>query len=75
MEDLMDAQQARKFRARWQAVAAAEAKEQATASITLHWQQLNAIFQLAMGLGLLPLEESENESAYHHWALLKGNVT
>lgn len=69
----MDSRQAKKFRARWQAVAVVEAKEQVESSITLRWQQTNAIFQLAMGLGLPMSKENnvETKAVLHRWALLK----
>jgi len=55
----MNSQQVKEFRERWQAAAAVEAEEQRAASMTLRWQQTNAIFRLAMGLGLLMAEEDE----------------
>ena len=63
----------KEFRERWQAVAAIEAKEQRAASITLRWQQTNAILRLAIGLGL-PLTEpdEEEEAVRRRWAKLKG---
>ena len=72
--DSMNSKLAQEFRERWQAVAAVEAKEQRTASIALRWQQTNAIFRLAMGLGLSLAEESDEETRVVHrrWALLKG---
>ena len=56
----MNSQMAREFRERWQAVAVAEATEQREVSIALRWQQTNAIFRLAMGLGF-PLAEENSE--------------
>ena len=53
----MDRNLAQQFRERWQAV---EAQEQQTAFIALRWQQLNAIWRLAVGLGL-PLEEPDEQ--------------
>lgn len=72
--NVISSQQAREFRERWQAVAVIEAEEQRTASIALRWQQTNAIFRLAMGLGL-PLAEEDDveiEAVRRRWALLKG---
>jgi hypothetical protein len=60
------------FRARWQAVAAVEAEEQRTASIALRWQQLNAIWRLAVGLGLQLSEPDEQmEAVCQRWVKLK----
>ena len=70
----MDQQLVKEFRERWQAVVAVEAEEQRAASIALRWQQTNAIFRLAMGLGL-PLAEKDSaeiEAVRRRWALLKG---
>jgi len=73
----MNSQLAKEFRERWQAVAAVEAQEQREASVALRWQQTNAIFRLAMGLGLLSPEEdsAEVEAVRRRWALLKGAAT
>jgi len=73
----MNNQQAKEFRECWQAVAAAEAQEQRTASIALRWQQTNAILRLAMGLGL-PLAEGDSTeigALGSCWALFKGVAT
>jgi hypothetical protein len=68
----MDAQLVKRFRERWQAVAAVELEEQRAASIEQRWQQLNALLQIAIGLKL-PLGEQEDEDSVHHrWAKLKG---
>jgi hypothetical protein len=72
----MNRQQAREFRERWRAVEAVEAKEQRTTPITLRWQQTNAIFQMAGGLGLLRTEDdAETEAVRRRWAMLKENAT
>jgi hypothetical protein len=69
----MNAQLAREFRERWQAVAAVEAEEQRAASVASRWQQMNAILRLAIGLGL-PLAKSDEgeEIVRKRWAKLKG---
>lgn len=76
-ESAMNPQLVKEFRERWQAVVAVEAEEQRAASIALRWQQTNAIFRLAMGLGLLLAEEdsAEIEAVRRRWALLKGAAT
>ena len=73
----MNRQQAREFRERWEAVAAIEARELRDASISLRWQQMNAIFRLAMGLGLLESEEDDPEvnAVRRRWLRLKGIAT
>jgi len=68
-------QQMRKFRDRWQAVAEIEAKEQRTASTVLRWQQFNAIFRMAKGLGLSIEESNEDDQViYKRWAKLRGSL-
>ena len=61
------------YRDRWRAVEAVEREEHRAASVALRWQQTNAIFGLAMGMGLLPnsLDDQEQE-VYRRWARLKG---
>jgi hypothetical protein len=73
----MNSQQAREFRERWEAVAAIETRELREASIFLRWQQMNAIFRLAMGLGLLESEEDDPEvnAVRRRWLQLKGIAT
>lgn len=70
----MDVQRAKEFRDRWQAVAAIEAEEQKTASMALRWQQLNAIWRLAIGLGLSMSEQDKQvEVVRQRWVKLKEN--
>jgi len=63
--------QAKAFRDRWQAVAAAEAEERKRISVGLRWQQLNALWRLAVGLGLLPTEPEGVQEVQERWAKLK----
>jgi hypothetical protein len=58
------------YRDRWQAVAEIERQELQAASIELRWQQLNAVIGLAIGLGILKADQSE-EGIYQRWAKLK----
>lgn len=69
----MDRQLLIAYRDRWRAVEAVEREEHRAASVALRWQQTNAIFRLAMGMGLLPnsLDDQEQE-IYRRWAALKG---
>jgi hypothetical protein len=61
------------YRDRWRAVEEVERKENRTASVALRWQQTNAIFRLAIGLGLLPnQEDDQKQEVYRRWAVLKG---
>lgn len=68
----MNRQQAKAFRARWQAVKAVEVEEQRAASIALRFRQMNAIFRIGMGLGLLRTEDDvETEAVRRRWVKLK----
>jgi hypothetical protein len=68
----MNRQQAEEFRARWQPVKAVEVEEQRTASITSRFQQMNAVFKMGIGLGLLRTEDdAEIEAVRRRWARLK----
>jgi hypothetical protein len=70
----MDAQLARQFRERWQAVAAVEAEEQMAATLDLRWQQLNAIARLAIGLRLPLIEvDRQEEVVRQRWVKLKSS--
>ena len=68
---MIDPQLAKQFRDRWQAVAAVEAEEQRAASIELRWKQLNALWQLAVGLGLRPEPDETENQVRERWARLK----
>ena len=67
----MDPQQAREYRARWQAVAAIEEEEQKASSVQSRWQQLNAILRLAAALRLDMAQPDEEEAVRARWARLK----
>ncbi len=68
----MEKKLAQEFRNRWDAVAAVEATEQQIASMTLRWKQLNALFQLGMGLGLIQKTDQDDSSIQQRWSRLKG---
>jgi hypothetical protein len=58
---------------RWQAVWEFEQREMAESSFELRWQQLNALFDLAASLGILPQRDEELETiGFQCWARLKG---
>lgn len=42
------------YRQRWTAVVAVEAAERQSSSITERWQQLNALFRMALSLNIVP---------------------
>jgi len=57
---------------RYHAVAEVQQQELQSASLELRWQQLNAVVALAIGLGILKPDKSE-EDIYLLWAKLKNN--
>jgi len=62
----------KEFQDRWQAVAAIEMEEQRTASVALRWQQINALWRMAVGLGLpLTKSDEQEEAVRRRWAKLK----
>lgn len=68
----MDKSMLQEYRARWQAVAAVEKREQQSASFTQRWQQLNAIIGLAAALKLRSTVESDEvEAVRQRWSKLK----
>jgi hypothetical protein len=68
---MLDSQLAKQFRDRWQAVAAVEDQEQRTAPISLRWKQLNAIWQLALGLRMQSEPDETEVLVRERWARLK----
>jgi len=58
------------YRNRWIAVAEFEKQELQAASLELRWQQLNAVVGLAIELGIIKPDNSEEE-IYQRWAILK----
>jgi hypothetical protein len=58
------------YKARWAIVEEIQREEQRTASLFLRWQQLNAAYGMAKGLGLLKPDPSEN-GVFQRWAKLK----
>jgi hypothetical protein len=63
--------QARRFQDRWRAAGLVEAMEHRAASVDLRWRQLNALWRMAVGLGL-PLTEAEGvQEVQERWIRLK----
>ncbi len=68
----MDAELARQFRDRWQAVAEVEATERRRATVEGRWRQLNAIMKMALDLGLdLTAQSEDDHVVWERWARLK----
>lgn len=68
----MTKEQAQEYVARWEAVKAIEIAEQRARTIERRWQQLNAIWEMALALGLPPRERRDLEIVRARWAKLKG---
>lgn len=60
----------RAYRDRWQAVAEIERQELQDATLDERWQQLNAVVSLAIGLGIMMPDQSEDK-VHLQWAKLK----
>jgi hypothetical protein len=60
----------RAYRTRWVEVDAVVAEERRTASIQLRWQQLNAAYAMAIGLGLRQ-EDTSEAGVFERWVKLK----
>ena len=58
------------YKRRWEAVEAVQREEQRSATIEIRWQQLNAAYGMAKGLGLLQPDPSE-AGVFERWAKLK----
>ena len=71
LEVRLDSQLAKQFRDRWQAVAAVQEQKQRAASIDLRWKQSNAIWQLALGLGVQSGPDETESLVRERWAKLK----
>jgi hypothetical protein len=68
----MDANLAREYRDRWQAVLEVEEAEQKRATVEDRWRKLNAVRQMAVTLGLDLRSQDEDEAiVWQRWARLK----
>ena len=67
----MTKEQAQEFQDRWQAVKAIQIAERRASSIERRWQQLNAIWEMALALGLPPRTRRDVEVVRARWAKLK----
>lgn len=68
----MQAQDARDYRRRWQAVAAIEEAERRRASLDERLRQLNSLLGMARALGMdLTRLEADEHIVYRRWAQLK----
>ena len=69
----MDRQLLIAYRDRRRAAEAVEREGRRAASVALRWQQTNAIFRLALEMGLLATgpDNQEEQEVYRRWAALK----
>lgn len=61
------------YQTRWAIVDAVVQAERRTASLELRWQQLNAAYNLAKGLGL-PQPDTGEMEVFQRWARLKEKI-
>jgi hypothetical protein len=61
------------YQERWIEVEVVITEERRTASLELRWQQLNAAYTMAMGLGLCQ-ENLDETGVFERWAKLKEKV-
>jgi hypothetical protein len=62
------------YQAGWKAVEEVQRQERRSASLDLRWRQLNAVYGLAKGLGILQPDSTEAE-VFKRWAILKDKAT
>jgi len=68
----MDPFLVREYRNRWQAISEVEEAEQRQAAAEDRWRRLNAIYQMAVALGLDLRAQDEDEAVvWERWARLK----
>ena len=68
---MLDEKSLTAYRKRWQAVAAVEAAERQSSSITERWQQINALLRLAISLKILPpTEDASQDEGRQRWQTL-----
>ena len=69
----MNAAEAKAYKERWKEVREIERQEAQANTFQERWSKLNAIFNLALGLGLLEnLPPDQEELIWQRWATLKG---
>jgi hypothetical protein len=61
------------YQAGWKAVEEVQREERRSASLDLRWRQLNAVYGLAKGLGILQPDSTEAE-VIKRWAILKNKA-
>lgn len=67
---MTDKDDLRAYHARWAEVEFTVEQERRLAPLELRWQQLNAAYAMAIGLGLARREPDESE-VFERWARLK----
>jgi hypothetical protein len=70
----MESSKIRAYLYRWEAVEAVEREEALSTSIEVRWLQLNALYGMALSLGILNTKESVNEEVVRQrWATLRAS--
>ncbi len=67
----MDKQLLREYRERYRVLSEIQRQEQQTATLARRWQQLNALLNLAIGLGITSSSVDDIEIVRRRWVTLK----
>ena len=67
----MDKQLLRDYRERYRIVSELEWQEQQATTIVERWQQLNALWNLAIGLGMTSGSDTDIDTVRRRWVKLK----
>ena len=67
----MDKQLLRDYRERYRIVSELERQEQQTATLAERWQQLNSLWNLAIGLGMTSGADPDIATVRQRWVKLK----
>ncbi|MBN1537429.1 MAG: hypothetical protein JW908_11900 [Anaerolineales bacterium] len=62
------------YKKRWEDVETVQREESINSSFNLRWKQLNSIYRMAQGLGVIQPDLSEY-GVYERWATLKEKLT
>ncbi|MGD2159489.1 MAG: hypothetical protein PVG14_17325 [Anaerolineales bacterium] len=70
----MESSKIRAYLNRWEAVETVEREEALSTSIEVRWRQLNALYGMALSLGIVNMEESVDEEVVRQrWATLRAS--
>ncbi len=70
----MDKEQIRLFQERWRAIREVETRERRSATPAVRWNQVNAIYRLALSLGLVEKAKENRRQGASNWVRIKENL-